>query len=147
MRDPRGRGERWGPAFASAGAAAAATLVAAFSALPILDSMGLSWTGPAAVLAWAGLLHVAIGLGAPRTPAAMAVPPFILYAWLVVAFAGILMEPSEEGGRIAAGQAFGLLAFPGFGIGAALSGFVALGAGLRERRARRQAAARRAPHP
>ena len=128
--------ESWADAFGSAGLAAVATLAAAFSGFEILESFESFWPGFWTVLAVAGALHAAAGFLAPRTGAAMAMPPAILYAWMVWAFAGQLMQSTGEGEGLSLAASLGLLAVPGLGLGAMLAGFVALGAWLRELRVR-----------
>jgi hypothetical protein len=139
----------WGrtQALASAGAAAAVTLVAAIAGFAMLEAVDDLLPGLALALCVAGLLHVLAGMAVPRPRAAMAAPPLALYLWMAWSWTGDLMGSTSGAEGLSLAQALGLLAVPALGLGAMLAGFVALGAHLRERRLRRQRQSRPAPYP
>ena len=134
---------------ASVGLAAAATLLAASSAVPLVEAIQALVPAVVLVLAGAGLLHVAVGYLAPRPGWAMATPAPVLFAWLTWAlWRDLTAQPGDLEAPPNAGPGLvGFLLAVALGFGALFAGCIRLGAWARRDSEARRARATAAPGP
>lgn len=128
----------------SVGLAAAATLLAAFAAIPVVDAIEELLPAVVLVLTAAGLLHVGVGSFAPRPGWAMATPGPVLLAWLTWALWADLTARPGDGTEAAGGPGLAVaIAVAAVGFGLMFAGCILLGAVARRQRdaARASAAA------